>query len=61
MSESPRWEKAATSGYGEAGLGREEKEINGRVLKKLKKGKGVWSGMKRAVRGVKASIEITIH
>ena len=55
------WERAATSGYGEAGLGREEKEINGRVLKKLKKGKGVWSGMKRAVGGVKVGIEMTIH
>ena len=43
-------------------MGREEKEINGRVLKKLKKkGKEVWSGMKRAVGGVKAGIEMTIH
>ena len=36
-------------------------EINGRVLKKLKKGKGVWFGMKRAVGGVKIGIEMTIH
>ena len=42
-------------------MGREEKEINGRVLKKLKKGKWVWSSMKRAVGGVKAGIEMTIH
>ena len=44
-------------------MGREEKEINGRVLKKLKKKKGkeVWTGMKRAVGGVKAGIEMTIH
>ena len=29
--------------------------------KKLMEGKGVWSGMKRAVGGAKAGIEITIH
>ena len=29
--------------------------------KKLMEGKGVWLGMKRAVGGAKAGIEITIH
>ena len=29
--------------------------------KKLMEGKGVWSGMKRAVGGAKVGIEITIH
>ena len=29
--------------------------------KKLMEGKGVWSGMNRAVGGAKAGIEMTIH
>ena len=29
--------------------------------KKLMEGKRVWSGMKRAVEGAKAGIEMTIH
>ena len=29
--------------------------------KKLMEGKGVWPGMKRAVGGAKAGIEMTIH